>query len=373
MLVENKPTESLNVCIITSWFPNKKNPRYVPFVYLFGKSLAEVGFKVSFIVPLVGDDEPVTSKDGITIYRIKGKFYPFSMIKLVKRIMPDVIHVQAPDFFSSIAIIAAAIMKIPIIATVHRGELEDPAKLMSLVRKFAYPRFRKIVAVSEFTKSLTRKTGAKMNNVVVIYNSCNQQLFLPRDKLTARKNLGLPIDKKIILYVGNLVKIKGIYTLIESCRIICAKIPDSIILIVGDGIERTKVESLVTSYGLDNNIKFLKSLEPSKIPPYYNSADTFILPSFIEGHSVALLEAMSSGLPIVASMVGGNKETVEDGVNGFLFEAGCSDMLAQKTIKILTDDSVSRQMSLRSSEIYQKKFTTQIQIQSFVKLYRSLL
>ncbi|HYL67316.1 MAG TPA: glycosyltransferase [Nitrosopumilaceae archaeon] len=377
MLIKNKTGENLSICIITSWFPNKKQPGFGTFIYLFAKSLAKFGVKVSLIVPLVGEEELVTSKDSITIYRIegirKGKFFLFSMMRLVNQIKPDIMHVQAPDFFSSTAIIVAKLKNIPIIATVHRGELVALGKLMHLVRKFALPRFKKIIAVSEFSKSLALNAGADVNKVMIIYNSCDESLFSRRDKLMARQRLGLPINKKVILYVGNLVKIKGVYTLIESCRILYSRIPNFFVLVVGDGIERVKLESLVASYGLGENIKFLGYLEPTTLPLYYNAADTFVLPSFVEGHSVALLEAMASGLPVVASMVGGNKETIEDGFNGFLFEAGDSVILAEKLIKILTDDNLRERMSTSGSEIYHKKFSAEVQIQNFLNLYRSLL
>jgi len=375
--MKNKTGENLSICIVTSWFPNKNQPVSGTFIYLFAKSLAKFGVKVSVITPLLGEEESVTSKDSITIYRIagsrRGKFFLFSMMRLVNQIMPDVMHVQAPDFFSSSAIIVAKLKNIPIIATVHRGELVVPGKLMYLVRKFAFPRFKKITAVSEFSKSLALNAGADMNKIMVIYNSCDEDLFSRRDKLMARQKLGLPINKKVILYVGNLVKIKGIHTLVESCRILHSRMPDFFVLIVGDGIERAKLESLVVSYGLGDNIKFLGYLEPSKLPSYYNSADTFVLPSFVEGHSVALLEAMASGLPVIASMVGGNKETVEEGINGFFFEAGDSVILAEKLIKILTDDNLCERMSIHSSKIYFEKFSMEVQIQNFLKLYRSLL
>lgn len=375
--MKNITRKNLNICIVTSWFPNKNQPVFGTFIHLFAKSLAKFGVKVSLIVPLVGDEELVTSKDSITIYRMegrrKGKFFLFSMMKLINQIMPDVIHVQAPDLFSSSAIIVAKLKNIPIIATIHRGELVAPGKLMYLVRKLALPRFKKIIAVSEFSRSLALNAGVDASKIKVIYNSCDESLFSVRDKLMARKKLDLPIDKKIVLYVGNLVKIKGVHTLIESCKIIHSQMSQFLVLIVGNGKEQSKLESLVASYGLDDNIKFLGYLEPANLPLYYNAADAFVLPSFVEGHSVALLEAMASGLPVVASMVGGNKETVKDGVNGFLFEPNDSTILAEKLIKILTDENLHRHMSERCLETYLEKFSMEFQIQSFLKLYRSLL
>ena len=114
----------MNVCIITSWFPNRKHPNIAPFVYNFAKNLGKSGVNVSVIAP-IEDDDAVSKQDYITIYRIKPRQFPlFSMLKLLQHIQPDIIHVHAPNWFSSNAIIASKLRKIPVIATVYRGEID---------------------------------------------------------------------------------------------------------------------------------------------------------------------------------------------------------------------------------------------------------
>jgi glycosyltransferase involved in cell wall biosynthesis len=369
----NQIRNELKVFVITSWFPNRNHPNTAPFVYNFVKNLGEYGAIVSVIVPSSYGDEEVTKNEFMTIYRIAKSFPFFSMLRLINKLKPDIIHVQAPNFFSSNAILVAKLKGIPIIATVHRAEIDRVGKVVHMLRKIALARFDKIVAVSNFTKTLAIRAGISESNVTVIYNSCDQSLYSTRDKAMARQRLQIPLDKKIMLYVGNLVKVKGVDILIECCKTILPKIQDFLLFIIGNGGDREKLESLVISRELAENIKFLGLLEPTKLPDYYNAADIFILPSLTEGHSVALLEAMASGLPVVASMVGGNKETVEDGINGFLFETGKADILAENLLKILTDNNLHELMSKRSSQIYSEKFSTKTQIEKYLKLYQSLL
>ena len=92
-----------------------------------------------------------------------------------------------------------------------------------------------------------------------------------------------------------------------------------------------------------------------------------------EGHSVAILEAMISGLPIIASNIPANRVSVSEGVNGFLFETNNEKDLAEKLRSILTDNKLREQMSKNSSNIYLKNFSTKIQIESYLKLYKTLI
>jgi glycosyltransferase involved in cell wall biosynthesis len=105
----------------------------------------------------------------------------------VSQINPDIIHVHAPNFFSSIATIVATIKKIPIIATIHRAEVGRVNRPLFLFRKFVLAKYQKIIAVSNYTKSLAEDAGADPSRISVIYNSCDEDLFCPREKTMAKK------------------------------------------------------------------------------------------------------------------------------------------------------------------------------------------
>lgn len=363
----------LNVCIVTSWFPSKKHPNRGSFVYNFAKNLAQSVANVSVIATFEDHEEAITQRDSLTIYRIKKESALFSMFKIIGSISPDIIHVHAPNFFSSQAIIPAKLKKIPIIATVHRAEVGAIAYPMSLFRRVVLGNFQKIIAVSNFTKSLALRAGAKDERTIVIYNSCDEAIFSRADRHAARQQHDLPADKKIILFVGNLIEIKGIYILIEAFRVLCSQVPNLLLIIIGTGEEKQKLELLVDRYGLRGNVKFLGWIPQAELSGFYNAADIFVLPSFVEGHSVALLEAMASGLPIVASDVGGNKETVENGVNGFLFESGNVKDLSEKIAIILGNYELSKNISDRSYMTYLQKFSSRTQIENYLRLYSSLI
>ena len=154
---------------------------------------------------------------------------------------------------------------------------------------------------------------------------------------------------------------KGVYTLIEAIKILNTKYPNSFLaVVIGQGEEREKLELLVNKYDLANKVKFAGWMPQTQLAYFYNAADVFVLPSVVEGHSIALLEAMSSGLSIVASNIEGNRESIEDPLNGLLFESGDEKMLAERLETILTDTELQQQMSAINPEIYFKKFSTKL-------------
>jgi glycosyltransferase involved in cell wall biosynthesis len=148
---------------------------------------------------------------------------------------------------------------------------------------------------------------------------------------------------------------------------------DFVVLVVGDGKERDNIASLLAQNELDRLVHIVGAVDQGQLATIYNASDIFVLPSLMEGHSVALLEAMRTGLPIVASDVGGNKESVTDGINGYLFETADSSDLANKIQSILRDPNLQSKMSQASRRIYSTKFGTNVQMDKHIRLYSSLI
>jgi glycosyltransferase involved in cell wall biosynthesis len=364
----------LNICVVSSWVPSRRRPHFAPFVYNFAENLGRIGINVSLITPLEDGEESITREDLMTIYRVNPIFAIISILRLIGKIKPDIIHVQAPNYFSCNAIPAAILKKIPIIATVHRAEVDTIANPTFFFRKHALERFKRVIAVSNYTKSLALKAGVSESKIDVIYNSCDEKFFFyGKDKDTVRKKRNFRSNDKIILFVGNLIRRKGLLLLIESLNLLRGTIPDFLALIVGQGEDLQNLNSMVNKYGLNRNVKFCGRVSKTELSELSTVADVFVLPSTSEGHSVALLEAMASGLPIVASDIEGNKESVQDGVNGLLFKKASREELAEKLANVLTDQNLKQSMSIKSSETYLKKFSTKTQIDNYLKIYSSLL
>jgi len=232
--------------------------------------------------------------------------------------------------------------------------------------------FDRIIVVSEAVKRLTENCGVCRTRMSVIWNSADEDTFRPRSKRKTRKILNLPSEKKVILFVGHLATVKGINYLIRSMPSILRRL-EATLVIVGDGSERSNLQHLVEILNLQPYVLFVRHLYPEKLALSYDAAYVFVLPSLIEGHPVVLLEAMASGLPVVATDVGGNNESVVDGVNGFLVDCMNPLSLAQAIIAILCDEKVMRRFSKKSSKLYFDNFCEKSQIRKYLSEYNKIL
>jgi len=171
--------------------------------------------------------------------------------------------------------------------------------------------------------------------VRVIPNGFYDEMFHPMNSHDCRKNLNLPFDKKIILTVGNLEKVKGHKYLIEAMSEIEKLRKDVLCLIVGGGQLERKLEKQIRSAGLQDYVKLVGGKPHDEIPIWMNACDVFVLPSLRESFGVVQIEAMACGKPVVATYNGGSEEIIILEDYGLLCEPANPDELAEKIMIIL--------------------------------------
>lgn len=174
----------------------------------------------------------------------------------------------------------------------------------------------KVVVASNDLKEKIVKLGVTPEKVLVIYIGVNHLLFQPMEKGSARKKLGLQDKEKIILFVGNLVKVKGIDLLLEAVKLL--KFPDWKLYIVGKGELENSLRKTIKSSGLENKVTMVGACQHQDISSWMNAADLLCLPSLMEGLPNVILESFACGLPVVASRVGGIPEVINDENTGIL-------------------------------------------------------
>jgi glycosyltransferase involved in cell wall biosynthesis len=151
------------------------------------------------------------------------------------------------------------------------------------------------------------------------------------------------VREHTILYVGRLVEWKGVDTLIRSMIFVKKTIPDSRLTIVGEGPFRDSLEHLIQDAGLTDIVRFYGRATDDDLVKLYDSAAVFVLPSrryqglVMEGLGVVLLEAMSHGVPVIGSNVGGIPDIIIDGETGFLVPEQDPSALAEKIVRLLSD------------------------------------
>jgi glycosyltransferase involved in cell wall biosynthesis len=200
-----------------------------------------------------------------------------------------------------------------------------------------------IISPSEYYINGSRFLRKYRDKIVVIPNGINIDEFdIPYSKEECRKKLGLPLDKKILLFFGYLSPYKGPDVLVKAMSRVVKDVPDAELVFAGKGVMRDELEMSSKSLGVEKNVKFAGFVEDSLKPLYYKAADVFVLPSMMstECYPLTILEAMACGVPIVASKIGGIPDAVKDGENGLLVQPRDSEALADAIIYLLeTEDT----------------------------------
>ena len=183
------------------------------------------------------------------------------------------------------------------------------------IERFVARKAQAVVVPSEYLKKIVMMWGVPGEKVQVIYNSFEPpQFFISRED--ARKKYGL--DGRIIVSAGRLVPWKGFDTLIRAVEHMCHAVPDVRLVVIGSGPEEHKLKYFAEAAGVVDRVLFTGLLSHGEVLEYFCAADCFVLASGYEGFSHTILEAMNSGVPVIASNVGGNPEIVKDGENSFL-------------------------------------------------------
>jgi glycosyltransferase involved in cell wall biosynthesis len=192
-------------------------------------------------------------------------------------------------------------------------------------------------------------------NPVVLPNGVDVARFNPISKEEARDDLGLGASGKIIICVGGLLPFKGQDDLVRAFAKVHESIPDSRLILIGDGPQGKELRRIARDSGARDDIQFEGWVPFEKIPLYLSSSDLFVHPSASEGFPNVVLEAMASGLPVVMSNVVGLNTVFEDGMNCFFVPPRDEKALEEKMLTLLRDDALAEEMGARNLE-YAKEF-----------------
>ena len=199
--------------------------------------------------------------------------------------------------------------------------------------------------------------------LTIIPNGVDTDRYIPGEPI--------PDDGPLkLLCVARLIKRKGQHHLIKAVKQISDQGVDITLDLVGSGDAEGEYRELVESLQVQDKIKFRGYISREEIPNFYAHAHVFVLPSYNEGMSVATLEAMACGLPVIVSRTPGTEELVREGENGFTFEWGDIELLTQLLLKLDSDRALARQMALES-RVLAKKFSWDSSAKKFDLLFFS--
>jgi glycosyltransferase involved in cell wall biosynthesis len=283
-------------------------------------------------------------------------------------------HLFGANLYASLA---GMMLRIPVIATVHNEYIMPGSNVRHLdlknliVRKLA----KKIVLVAEYMKKdYIEKGKYPASKLKTIYNGIAiEDRFAAKEKHLIKEKLGFDKNDLLIGHVANFRTPKGHNYLIDAAALVIKKCPGTKFLLVGEGTGelREHAEKQVNEYGLDDNVLFLGFRKD--VGNLLKCFDIFVLSSISEGLPLSVVEAMGTGLPIVATDVGGLPELVQDGRNGRLVPARNSNELADALTILLQDKDLRVDMGNASREIAEQKFSIDNMIGQYQDLYREFL
>lgn len=275
--------------------------------------------------------------------KIRALLVPFLLLSLyfhLWKILPeyDVVHAHwlIPQG------IVQSFFKKPYIVTGHGGDVVSLNKgIMRKLKVICLKKARHVTVVSEYLKGRVQELVPEIEPEVISMG-VDTRKFGRQYRVENYFGQG---DKKVVLFVGRLAEKKGVAYLIEAMKQI-----DALLVIVGNGPLRKTLEEQAEQVGKDR-IRFLGEKTHEELKKIYASADIFVAPSVTakdgdqEGLGLVLLEAMASGLPVVASKSGGITQIIKDGENGLLCEEKCVWQLAENICALLNDECLYKKIA----------------------------
>ena len=345
------------------YFPWIAGP--APFIRNLSSGLALLGHDVTIVCPSP-TGKPYTEKsDGIELHRVRTLPVPFGyklraglpvadMFNLSGSWKPDVIHIHHPFPVSAAGVIAARARGIPIVATNHTipdctlfGIRDSP---FFSPAKAAFSLEIRAVLSSASVVTTPTKTAANMlrdigfrRDIVPISNGVDTDRFRP-DQSQDRDDL------PVVLYTGRLDDDKDMDTFVQAIPVVLAR-TQCRFRIGGEGTDRARLERMVEDMGLNEAVTFTGYVSDTGLPSVYQNASLYAIPSRVELQSISTLEAMASGLPIVAVDAGALPELVQNGVNGYLTAPGDWQSFGDRVAGILQDQEMAAEMGRMSRGI----------------------
>jgi glycosyltransferase involved in cell wall biosynthesis len=356
----------MRILALTNLFPNPFQPSKAPFVRNELKVLAESHF-IRVISPISWTDEvrwrlkgrpqflrkKFVTADGFQVdfprywyppgilRRYYGHFFYRCVRKsfhaLAAAIQPDLIYTPwaYPDGWAAVQL--AGEIDVPVVVKVHGSDILLLNEHVGRQRPTAEAVCGAdgVVAVSRDLARRLRGMGVSEDRIHLNYGGVDRAAFLPGDKAEARRNLGLPTNKTILLYIGNLVTVKDIPNLLRACSVLRQRGLNFELRIIGEGPLRRELTTFARQQGLADRVLFQGAMPQAQLGDWYRAADLLVLSSRSEGVPTVLLEASACGTPYVATSVGGIPEILDWG-RGRLVSPGNSNELADGIEQALT-------------------------------------
>jgi glycosyltransferase involved in cell wall biosynthesis len=279
-------------------------------------------------------------------------------------------HLMDSNFYGAVS---GFLGRFPVVAVEH-GDAHHPGKthIQKIKPKTISYLADSWVAVSRFTRdALVRRFNVPEKKIRVIPNGIPMDVYTTGGGKISRRDLGLPDDSLVLGAVGSLYPVKGHRYLIEAAARLAPLYPGLHVVIAGSGGEEQRLRDLARDLGVAERVHLLG--RRNDIPDLLKAFDMFVLPSESEAHPLSLCEAMATGLPSVASDVGGVPEVIENGRSGLLVPPGDIDALAKAVKDLIESRDLRERLGTQARERVRQEYSTERMLERYSDLYEEVL
>ena len=279
-----------------------------------------------------------------------------SLWKFLRKEKVDVIETFTHDS-SMVALPVAWLAQVPVRIATHHGVIEGISGWRERIHSWMVNHniAQILVAVSKKMYHASLREGVRPERVVTILNGIRPLPIENRSRFEVRKEAGVDVDVPVLISVGRLVYAKAHEVIVASMPAVLKEFPNAKLEIYGEGVLRADLQAQIESLGLANSVKLAG--QSDNVARHLANADVFILSSRSEGLPIALLEAMSAGLPCIATEVEGVDEVLVEGKHGLTVPVENPDALAQAILQLLRDPQARSRMGAAAREHVSKFYT----------------
>lgn len=400
------------VLFVTSNFPRWQGDSTTPFVLHLARDLRALGWDVDVLAPHAPGARRREVLDGVPVERfrylwpdalqtvcydggalVKLEREPWNLLKIPALVLAEWLAVSwrlatrryalvhshwiLPQTFT--CTLAAALLRIPHVATVHggdafalRGRVLSRFKRMALggADRITVNSSATLAAVAPLCHESARLVRIPMGATVVAGSAARQH------ELRRRYRDG---DGPLVVFIGRLVPEKGADDVIEAVAIIRERLPSARLLIIGDGPERAHLEARAATTGVAERTQFLGWIQPDDVHDHVAAADVFVGPSkmaangWIEAQGLTFAEALLAGTPVVATRIGGIVDAIRHEDTGLLVEPGRPDQIAAAIVRLCADPELRSRLVRTGRDLASAHLTRPACAAAFSKLYAGVM